>query len=455
MSEWMKWAISLLVLSVSTLMSPLLCAWDGSAIVRIQPLLQQNKKEAFFVDGIYVEEQTRQDFVVNAHGAGLTFEWTGLQTLQNNGSASQEDSTGQAGSATQYEGVLNEAYWETTIGELDLTLGKKRISWGVGYAFRPLDILLHSPRLTIVTPIEEGLPMLAVERYTESGAWTLLCGKPVGYHKDSFYSGKLTCAGRAYALMGDVELQGLVYSNDETDLGIGAGFSLVSGESLEIHGSVLYQSHYTQSHYTQRFSSLAGGEGFVVEDLIADGDLITGDDLVAAGVMTRGNPIQTIEKENGAKILLGFNMTWASGLTGLFEIWHDESGYTRNEWKALRQLTQAQHAARQLNIPQTDRTTINNNIAASNQFFAQRSLLEDNLVMSLSYDGEKTSPRIDVQVSLLDKGTVLRLGAVTELSDRHRVSYGVRIFGGDKNSAYRAMPIDKQAYASWEGTFTF
>lgn len=438
MSEWMKWTIPLIVLSVSTLMSPLLCAWDGSAKVRIQPLLQQNKEEAFFVEGIYAEERSRQDFVLNAHGAGLTFEWSGLQTLKDD-------------SSPQYDGVLNEAYWETAVGDFDLTLGKKRISWGVGYAFRPLDVLLHSPRLTIVTPIEEGLPMLAVERYNESGAWTLLCGKPVGYHKESFYSGKPTCAGRAYALMGNVELQGLVYSNDETDLGIGAGFSLVSGESLEIHGSVLYQSHYTQ-----RFSSLALGEGLVeVENLIPEGGLISGVDLVAAGVMTTGNPIQSIKKENGVKVLLGFNMTWASGLTGFFEIWHDESGYTRKEWKELRALTQAQHVARQLNITQADRTTINSNIAASNQFFAQRNGLEDNLVMSLSYDGEKTSPSIDVQISLLDKGTVLRLGAVTELSDRHRVSYGVRIFGGDKNSAYRAMPIDKQAYASWEGTFTF
>lgn len=445
MPEWMKWTISLLVLSVSTLMSPLLCAWDGAAIVRIQPLLQQNKEEDFFVEGLYAEERSRQDLVLNAHGAGLTFEWSGLQTLQNNGRTGQQDN------GPQYEGVLNEAYWETTVGDFDLTLGKKRISWGVGYAFRPLDVLLHSPRLTIVTPIEEGLPMLAVERYTESGAWTLLCGKPIGYHKESFYSAKPTCAGRAYALMGNVELQGLVYSNDETDVGIGAGFSLVSGESLEVHGSVLYQSHYTQ-----RFSSLAQGTDFVaLEGLIAQGGLITGKDLVAAGVMMTGNPIQAIEKENGVKVLLGFNMTWASGLTGFFEIWHDESGYTRKEWNELRTLTQAQHAARQLNVTQAARTTINGNIAASNQFFAQRSLMEDNLVMSLGYDGEKTSPRLDVQISLLDKGTVLSLGAMTELSDRHRVSYGVRIFGGDKNSAYRAMPIDKQAYASWEGTFTF
>ncbi len=385
---------------------------ESSVIYRLQPLYRDVERSLFYAEDLYADYSSRQDLVVSLHQGGFNAEWTGTQRLQQDGVVS-------------YEGILNEAYWDFSLADFELTLGKKRISWGVGYAFRPLDVLLQSERLSFVSPIEEGLPLLALEKYTDNGAWTLLCGNALSYHNQTFHRSDNRCAARAYALIDDTELQFIAYADQATDFAIGAGFSMVRGDALELHGSLLYQARYSQL-----MSRLVG----------------------STELLARQDPMGMREYADGYKLLLGMNYTWSSGVSLLLEAWHDDSGYSRQQWQALRDLTEAQKRLSDLaSIP---RQAIEGNIAASNQFFGQKSLLEDNIFARLSYAGEKTSANIDVLYSVLDRGAVLTLDAKTEVSDHYEISYGVRMFGGGSQSAYQSMPIRYQLYLSWQGSFT-
>ncbi len=385
---------------------------ESSVSYRLQPLYRHVEQGLFFSDNLYADYSSRQDLVVSLQQQGFNAEWTGIQRLQQNDEVS-------------YEGVLNEAYWDFSVAEFELTLGKKRISWGVGYAFRPLDVLLQAERLSFISPIEEGLPLLALEKYTDNGAWTLLCGNALSYHNQTFHRSDNRCAARAYALIDNTELQLIAYTDRATDYAVGAGFSQVRGDALELHGSLLYQARYSQ----------------LMNQLLDSTELLA-----------RQDPMQLRGYADGYKLLLGMNYTWSSGVSLILEAWHDESGYSRRQWQALRDLTEAQKRLSGLSF--VSRQAVEGNVAASNQFFAQASLLEDNLFARLSYDGENTSANIDVLYSVLDKGSVLTLGAKTEVSDNHDVSYGSRMFGGGSESAYQAMPIKYQLYLSWQGRFT-
>lgn len=399
------------LLILTLLVSSGINALESSVIYRVQALHQSLDDGIFFTPGIYPEYSTRQDVVLKAYHRGVTLEWSGSQLLQKSDSFNPE--------SPQYKGVLNDGYWEFTLGDFDLTLGKKRISWGVGYAFRPLDILLQSRRLSIVTPLEEGLPLLAVERYTATGAWTLLCGESLDLRDP-------ICAARIYGLFNDTEFQALIYSNEKDKFGFGSGFSMVSGEALEIHASFLYQRHYHQS-----MNRLIGG------DRLLDTE----------------NPFEERELKDGLKVLVGGTISWASGFSLLLEAWHDDSGYSKREWRDLQQLTQAQYALR--NSTLVPEAAIDINIKANNQFFAQTSMLEDNIFARLSYDGEKIDPSVGLLVSIADRGLALLVDVTTEISDHHRASFGLRVFGGDSQSAYRLMPVDDQLYLQWQGTFSF
>src|ERR1035438_1910937 len=52
------------------------------------------------------------------------------------------------------------------------------MSWGVGFGFRPLDVVQRENRRGVNLPPLVGVPVLAVERFTTDAAWTLALTSP-------------------------------------------------------------------------------------------------------------------------------------------------------------------------------------------------------------------------------------------------------------------------------------
>ena len=122
------------------------------------------------------------------------------------------------------------------------------------------------------------------ERYTETGVWSLLCGAELG-GASPLDSRKGRCASRYYQLTGDWDLQGLVYYDDDTGLSMGGGFSVVTNETTEWHGSIRWQQRYHRLDY-------------------------------------RPQPVM-VEHSAALKALLGFTYTTASGYSLIAEVWHN------------------------------------------------------------------------------------------------------------------------------------
>jgi hypothetical protein len=88
-------------------------------------------------------------------------------------------SVARAGTVLHTDGVVNQLFYEADFHGQHFTLGKKVMSWDVGYGFRPLDLVQQEDRRGFHPFALEGIPLLAWERFGESSAWTLVYANPL------------------------------------------------------------------------------------------------------------------------------------------------------------------------------------------------------------------------------------------------------------------------------------
>lgn len=181
--------------------------------------------------------------------------------------------------------VVQELFWDKSVGDWDFSLGAKRLDWGVGYGFRPLGLFERADRLALVDSLDPAPALLSVSRYGSVQEWTLLCARASEDAFEHSYSSETHCALRSYALLGHWDIQAVVDHRESRGTGLGASFSTVLGESTEVHGSV-----YTTEHKP------------AFEGLPPD---------VNVGRRT-------------TQVLLGLNYTHSKGLSLIAELWRDE-----------------------------------------------------------------------------------------------------------------------------------
>jgi hypothetical protein len=331
----------------------------------------------------------------------------------------------QEGMESQQKGVLNELYFDTHAGDWDLTLGKKRMEWGVGFGFRPLDVIKPLARRELIALTPEGLPLLALERYSETSALTFLAGNDLHHNDEGWRHADTEYAARYYTLAGGVDVQAVLHRRPDIDTEGGVALSWVPSDELELHGSALYQRRYRK----------------LINTLTESGALLASSD-----------PMVSREFEHGTKALIGGTYTWRSGHALLLEYWHDAAGYTREEWKRLRELTQAQRALLGSGLD----TAIEGNIRASSQYLLQPNLMQQNWLARWSYDnGDRWVTALDLLYTPQDRGRVLTLSSTHDIGTAYNLSYGARHYGGDADSVYRALPYRYIVYASLRATFNW
>lgn len=185
--------------------------------------------------------------------------------------------------------VVEELVLDHNAGDWDFSLGVKRLDWGVGYGYRPLSLFEQSDRLSLVTPLNPGAALVSVSRYGATDAWTLLCAAESEDALENTFRSDLRCVARAFALVGDWDLQGLISQRSDTGLSFGASFSTVVGDATEFHGST-----------------------YLSERKVA-----------AAGL-----PPDENDGESTVEILLGVTHTTDNNLTLIGEVWRDETLHT-------------------------------------------------------------------------------------------------------------------------------
>jgi hypothetical protein len=146
---------------------------------------------------------------------------------------------------------INELSLERPLAGGFATAGKKVMSWDVGYAFRPLDVVQQEDRRALNPVTLAGVPMLAWEAFDESRAVTVVWTNP-GHGKRGQPQDDGALAVRLYRQQGSTDQYGVLRASARNGLEGGVSFSHVASEALELHGSVLLQQRHDAWVYGPR-----------------------------------------------------------------------------------------------------------------------------------------------------------------------------------------------------------
>lgn len=325
------------------------------------------------------------------------------------------------------EAFFNELYYDTQLAGQDISLGRKITSWGVGFGFRPLDVLQQEDRRTLYQNTLRGIDQLAWEKFYDSAALSLIWANP-GQGKsdpDEQQSKAESLALKFYDNVHGRDIHAVARYSDHTGLQLGTGISSVYGDSLEWHGSMLWQQDFSL-----RINRLTLGD--------------------ANNVLAIDNPFIDRELHDGIKALAGASWTHGSGWGVLGEIWYDGTAYSEDDWQNLNRLTDIQ---RQLLIPgNIPESAILGNIAYNQQAFQADNLLQWNTLLRLSRQDANLEPVLEVLYTPEDQGWVTTAKVDYKLN-KQRLQAGLRFFGGADEAAYSLLPQDRQVFVSWQGSF--
>jgi hypothetical protein len=341
---------------------------------------------------------------LRAHGGGFSLVWTGSAVAQQN-------------AAPAYSGTLNEAYHDSEWRGAHWSIGKKAMSWDVGLAFRPLDVVQQEDRRALYTFALDGIPVIAAEVLDADSAWTVLVANPgSGEARAARDDGSV--AARYYRRIGSLDWYAVSRLSRRDRAQAGSSFSWVANESLEWHGSLLYQRRSEKN-----FNSLALTPG--------------------APPLSASDPTVVREDFNAVLALAGGTWTNEAGWSFIAEGWYDGTAYRKSDWDALRALTARQLALR--GRPGVPELAIDGNLAYSTRYYQYSNLLRENLLARVSVKIEKFTPSLDVLATPRDGGLVATASCGYE-GDRSRVDAGLRVLGGRADSAYRRAPESRVFY---------
>ena len=327
--------------------------------------------------------------------------------------------TAAQGLAPEQQGVLQEAYYDGDPGSGQAyTVGKKVMSWGVGFGFRPLDVVQREDRRAVAPPPLEGQPLLAWEHFGAEQAWTLAWVRPGAGGGPSDYRAS-SLAAHWYGLLQGQDWHGVARLSERHGLELGGGSAWTRGDEWAFHGAALYETRYRKQ----------------VNGLLDGG-----------GLLALGDPMQEVQGGSAWRAVAGAQWTGASGWSVLGEAWYDGEAWRRADWQGLDALTLSQRALAGT-VPQF---AIDGNIAGSAQAYATPNLLRQNLLLRLAWEEERRwNAWVECLLTPEDGGRVLTTG-VTWTGDRQSLQAGLRFLGGRSDSAYAQAPVGRLAWLEWK-----
>jgi len=326
---------------------------------------------------------------------------------------------------TEDDGVLNEAYYDFSASSLDFTIGKKVLSWGVGYGFRPLDLIQQENRRVLISQNLEGVLLTSAEYYTGNSAISFLITNRELISDRQSRSKDHEAAVKLYSLYNDWDLHGVGHYSEVFGASFGLGFSTIVGDELEVHASSTYRSRYHKLINVLTESN----ETFALTD-----------------------PVYEKHYNDCINAVLGFSWTFQSGITVIGEAWHDCTAYTYSEWAAMRDLTKQQQLLLS-SLPQAAQDATETQIQGNQRYFNQANILQNNLFTRLSYDGEKTDPYLDVLLTPDDGGVVLSTSIEHEIKQNILLYANARYFTGRSSSAYKQLGNRALIYLGFRAEF--
>lgn len=318
------------------------------------------------------------------------------------------------------EGVVNELFAEPELLGQHFTVGKKVLSWDVGYGFRPLDLIQQEDRRAFLPFAQEGVPLLAWEHFGESSATALVHANPLRGTASRPRDDEAV-ALRHYRRLGGVDLH-LVGGWSRRSRGQGGlAASWVPVEMLELHGSALYARRVERA---------------------ADARLEPG-----AAPLASADPARVRSSPDAVAALVGLTLTPGWDLSFLAEGWIDPAAATASEWGAVARLARAQGGL--LQGGGVGREAVLANLAWGARAFEGRNLVRENLLVRVTQRWDRLEPVVDLLWTPADGGLVAT-ASVTWEGERSRLGAAVRAQAGPRDAAVRLLPQGGAFRATWE-----
>lgn len=310
--------------------------------------------------------------------------------------------------------------WQVGDTTLDVSAGKLRVDWGVGYGYRPLDLFKPYRQNPVGLVAEEGAGVFSLSHYDMAGEWTVIAtDSSWGQQEQSALDQAAEQRGvgiRRYALVGDTEYQWIGYYDDVRRGLLGASAIAVWDESIAMHGSLLWQKQSV-------------GYQFQNEGLPSD----------------LYQPVMVGEQGSALQALVGLNWANQAGHNVIAEYWYDSRAWSKSQWD--------QAIARGESLSQSPDTGL---LATSYaQGLLHANIVQHNLMLHWRWDLEAwaawqgsadlgwlsdVTPTLDVMFSPQDGGVImtqwLNYQWVDTGAQSVEVEVAARFLTGDDHSAY-------------------
>ncbi len=390
----------------------LLACWQSASAEMESSLLMNpqwinyNKQSVFAVPDSLVAQppaQSRQilEWKTEYHGLNLMGNWN--YTLDNAQSSSK--------------GSMLEAYFSTSWNNIDFSLGKKIISWGTGYGFRPTDVIFNQDLQSTSKETFEGVPQFSLNYYLDMGEIALVA-VPDSYQGDMLF-------GRYFESFEQYDLQLLAGYSQQRGTQLGAAGVWIVNDSLALHFDATLSEKYQKE----------------VNSLINSNSTLP---------LANNNPFVSKEYQAAVRSLVGLNYSWGENNNIIVEYWYDDFAYSKTQWQDLIHLAEKQRQLLSSNIPAQ---AVYGNLAWNLQAMQSIYLLQHNLFLLWSQQGDDGwLPSLSVLYAPEDGGVINTLELSNNL-DWMQINIGYRHFGGKADSVYAQLLPEAQFYFNFSRSF--
>lgn len=218
----------------------------------------------------------------------------------------------------EYKGVVRELYLDRDFGDyVHLTLGRKILKWGTGFAFNPTGVM--EPARRAVDPLDrlsqyQGRQIAALDAFIGRSSLTLLYANEARWD-GGLHRGRDEAAARFSTLLRDVDIALVGYWGRGVKSRVGFNTAWTSGQSIELHSEFIAQQGSDKRYHAVLDSS-------------------------RTELFFRGDPYQARFANSASlfyKLLLGGQYTFDSGLNLMAEYYYNREGLDAQEWRRWRQ----------------------------------------------------------------------------------------------------------------------
>ena len=229
--------------------------------------------------------------------------------------------------------TIRELSYDLSLSDnLDITVGRKILKWGPGYAFNPTGVV--EPQRTPSDPSDRlgqnvGRTLISVNAFLGKSSLTFVYLNDAQYHSGEFHWGEHDFAFRAYTFLNGLDLSGILHYREGDRLEAGTNWSYVFGENLELHGEFLAKE---------------GSSTLYHEILSSDNP----DQIFASYPYTARFDHS---HEIFYKLLFGGQYTFENGLNIALEYYRNMEGLSKSEWNQWLKFVKFQNGIQQGLIP--------------------------------------------------------------------------------------------------------